>query len=107
MSEDAGSYLQARLAVASLIIAWHYILRLPNHDKAAERIERALESAVRLRHTVRMAERPKRPRDPAQLAKLMIDIASGEVEDRVSTKKRKAKARQRPAISSRDRKTAK
>jgi hypothetical protein len=25
---------------------------------------------------------PKRPRDPAQLAKLMIDIASGEVEDR-------------------------
>ena len=27
-------------------------------------------------------KRPKRPRDPAQLAKLMIDIASGEVEDR-------------------------
>lgn len=26
----------------------------------------------------------KRPRDPAQLAKLMIDIASGEVEDRAS-----------------------
>jgi hypothetical protein len=26
-------------------------------------------------------KRPKRPRDPAQLAKLMIDIASGEVED--------------------------
>ena len=25
--------------------------------------------------------RKKRPRDPAQLAKLMIDIASGEVED--------------------------
>ena len=25
---------------------------------------------------------PKRPRDPAQLAKLMVDIASGEVEDR-------------------------
>jgi len=25
---------------------------------------------------------PKRPRDPAQLAKLMIDIASGEVEGR-------------------------
>jgi hypothetical protein len=24
----------------------------------------------------------KRPRDPAQLAKLMIDIASGEIEDR-------------------------
>jgi len=28
-------------------------------------------------------KRLKRPRDPAQLAKLMIDIASGEVEDRV------------------------
>ena len=27
-------------------------------------------------------DRLKRPRDPAQLAKLMIDIASGEVEDR-------------------------
>jgi hypothetical protein len=27
----------------------------------------------------------KRPRDPAQLAKLMIDIASGEVEDREPT----------------------
>ena len=26
----------------------------------------------------------KRPRDPAQLAKLMIDIASGEVEDKIS-----------------------
>lgn len=29
--------------------------------------------------------RAKRPRDPAQLAKLMIDIASGEVEDREPT----------------------
>jgi hypothetical protein len=28
---------------------------------------------------------PKRPRDPAQLTKLMIDIASGEVEDRAPT----------------------
>jgi hypothetical protein len=27
-------------------------------------------------------KRLKRPRDPAQLAKLMIDIASGEIEDR-------------------------
>jgi hypothetical protein len=26
----------------------------------------------------------KRPRDPAQLAKLIVDIATGEVEDRVS-----------------------
>jgi hypothetical protein len=37
----------------------------------------------------------KRPRDPAELAKLMIDIASGEVEDRSSTKKKKT-AKQRP-----------
>jgi hypothetical protein len=29
-----------------------------------------------------MADHRKRPRDPAQLTKLMIDIASGEVEDR-------------------------
>jgi hypothetical protein len=29
-----------------------------------------------------LENRLKRPRDPAQLAKLMIDIASGEVEDR-------------------------
>ncbi len=28
-----------------------------------------------------MPSRPKRPRDPAQLAKLIIDIASGEIED--------------------------
>jgi len=27
----------------------------------------------------------KRPRDPAQIAKLMIDIASGQVEDREPT----------------------
>jgi hypothetical protein len=27
-------------------------------------------------------QRRKRPRDPAQLAKLMIDVASGEVKDR-------------------------
>jgi hypothetical protein len=28
-----------------------------------------------------MTGRPKRPRDPAQLAKLIVDIATGEVED--------------------------
>jgi hypothetical protein len=32
-----------------------------------------------------MPTRLKRPRDPAQLAKLKIDIASGEVEDRPPT----------------------
>jgi hypothetical protein len=29
-----------------------------------------------------VTKRPKRPRDPAQLAKLIVDIATGEVEDR-------------------------
>ena len=33
-------------------------------------------------HIGMMPDKPlKRPRDPAQLAKLMIDIASGETED--------------------------
>lgn len=32
-------------------------------------------------------KRPKRPRDPAQLAKLMIDIASGEVTESQPTAK--------------------
>jgi hypothetical protein len=36
-------------------------------------------------------DRRKRPRDPAQLAKLMIDIASGEVEDRPPTPEEQGK----------------
>lgn len=32
-----------------------------------------------------MPEKKKRPRDPNQFAKLMVDIASGEVEDRRPT----------------------
>jgi hypothetical protein len=40
-----------------------------------------------------MPDRLKRPRDPAQLAKLMIDIASSEVEDRERVDER---ARGRP-----------
>jgi hypothetical protein len=35
--------------------------------------------------------RKKHPRDPAQLAKLMIDIASGEVEDREPTPEEQGK----------------
>jgi hypothetical protein len=39
---------------------------------------------------------PKRPRDPNQLAKLIVDIATGEAEDAVSeskrTKRRKGRA---------------
>ena len=36
-----------------------------------------------------MPDKRKRPRDPNQLAKLMVDIASGEVEDDSATKKPK------------------
>jgi hypothetical protein len=36
-------------------------------------------------HNEGVTSHPKRPRDPAQLAKLMIDIASGGVEDRELT----------------------
>ncbi len=32
-----------------------------------------------------MTKHPKRPRDPAQLAKLIVDIATGEVDDRDPT----------------------
>jgi hypothetical protein len=41
--------------------------------------------------------RRKRPRDPAQLAKLMIDIASGEVEDRPPTPEEQGKSASRVA----------
>jgi hypothetical protein len=38
---------------------------------------------------------PKRPRDPNQLAKLIVDIATGEVEDTVSESKRIVKRKGR------------
>jgi DNA invertase Pin-like site-specific DNA recombinase len=38
---------------------------------------------------------PKRPRDPNQLAKLIVDIATGEVEDKVSEQKRNVRRRGR------------
>jgi hypothetical protein len=37
-------------------------------------------------------QRRKRPRDPAQLAKLMVDIATGEVEDRPPTPEEQGKS---------------
>lgn len=41
-----------------------------------------------------MAKQPKRPRDPNQLAKLMIDIASGDVTEveKTANEKRASKA---------------
>ena len=38
----------------------------------------------------------KRPRDPNQLAKMIVDIATGEAEDTVSAKKRNPTRRGRP-----------
>ncbi len=43
-------------------------------------------------HNAGMTSRLKRPRDPAQLAKLMIDIASGEIsEDQPTAKETRAR----------------
>ncbi len=38
-----------------------------------------------------MTSRPKRPRDSAQLAKLVVDIAMGQVEDREPTPEEQGK----------------
>ena len=38
-----------------------------------------------------MTKPPKRPRDPAQLAKFIVDVASGEIEDREQTPEEKGK----------------
>jgi hypothetical protein len=42
-----------------------------------------------------MFHMPKRPRDPNQLAKLIVDIATGEAEDTVSDSKRNPKRKGR------------
>lgn len=36
-------------------------------------------------------KRPKRPRDPAQLAKFIVDVATGEIEDRGQTPEEQGK----------------
>lgn len=41
--------------------------------------------------TDRASKWPKRPRDPAQLAKLIVDIATGEVDDREPTPEEQGK----------------
>jgi hypothetical protein len=38
-----------------------------------------------------MTKHPKRPRDPVQLAKLIVDIATGKVEDREPTPEEQGK----------------
>jgi hypothetical protein len=38
-----------------------------------------------------MTKHPKRPRDPAQLAKFIVDVATGEVEDREPTPEEQGK----------------
>ena len=52
-------YVSAHLAVASLTVAGHYVLRVEGRDKAAQDIERALESTVRLRERLRKKSPPK------------------------------------------------
>lgn len=42
-----------------------------------------------------MAKGPKRPRDPNQLAKLIVDIATGEIDDKISDEKKDPCARGR------------
>lgn len=37
------------------------------------------------------SRRPKRPRDPAQLAKFIVDVATGQVEDREPTPEEQGK----------------
>ena len=38
-----------------------------------------------------MSDRRKRPRDPAQLAKFIVDVATGEIEDRTPTPEEQGK----------------
>ena len=44
-----------------------------------------LAEIARLREVIK---HPKRPRDPSQLGKMIVDIATGEVEDRDPTPER-------------------
>ncbi|WP_119300888.1 histone H1 [Dongia deserti] len=37
-----------------------------------------------------MAKKPKRPRDPSQLAKFIVDLATGEIEDKTEDGKNPA-----------------
>ena len=49
-------------------------------------------SAYPLKHTERMAKRPKRSRDPNQLGKLIVDLATGQAENPKDTRNRAAVA---------------
>jgi hypothetical protein len=55
MRKNARAYEQARLAVESLTTAWHCVMRIDPAIRAdaVEKIEQALESAVRLRDSLR------------------------------------------------------
>lgn len=44
-----------------------------------------------------MTKTPKRPRDPAQLAKFIVDVATGEIEDRRAHGTEKKKRPLKPA----------
>ena len=47
------AYVNAQLAVASLTVAWHYVLRVEGHDGTAKLIEVALDGAYKLRERVK------------------------------------------------------
>jgi hypothetical protein len=46
-------FVNAHLVVTRLTAAWHYVLRVPDHDEVAERIERAIECGVVMRQKLR------------------------------------------------------
>jgi hypothetical protein len=52
-----------------------------------------METDPALCHILGMAKNPKRPRDPNQLAKLIVDIATGQIEDREPTPEEQGKGR--------------
>jgi len=55
------------------------------------RLLTGVEIASQPCHTPSMVKYHKRPRDPAQLAKLIVDIAFGEIEDREPTPEEQGK----------------
>jgi hypothetical protein len=73
------------------LLAGAIILSRVFDRRVVGQFDRALESVVQLRHTARMVEHRKRPRDPNQLAKLIVDIATGQIEDRPPTPEEQGK----------------
>jgi hypothetical protein len=58
-----------------------------------------LETACGPCHIPGMTKKPKRPRDVNQLAKMMVDIASGETNEKVAVKRPPVKRKPKKSIS--------